>query len=45
VFRKFYDCTLPVLRDDVPERLDEAVEQLHCAEDLAALTSALRSVR
>ena len=45
VLRKFYDCTLPALRDDVPERLAEAVEQLHRAEDLAALTSALRSVR
>jgi 2-methylcitrate dehydratase PrpD len=42
---KFYDCTLPVLRDDAPERLVEAIEQLHRAEDLAALTSALRSVR
>jgi 2-methylcitrate dehydratase PrpD len=42
---KFYDCTLPVLRDDAPERLAEAVDQLHRAENLAALTSALRCVR
>jgi 2-methylcitrate dehydratase PrpD len=45
VVRKFYDCTQPVLGEDVPERLTEAVEQLHRAEDLAALSSALRSVR
>jgi 2-methylcitrate dehydratase PrpD len=44
-FRKFYDCAAPVLRDGAPERLAEAVDQLDCAEDLAALTSALRSVR
>lgn len=45
VLRKFYDCAQPVLRDDAPERLVEAVDQLHRAEDLAALTRALRSVR
>jgi 2-methylcitrate dehydratase PrpD len=43
--RKFYDCTAPVLRDDAPERLAGAVDQLDRAKDLAALTSALRSVR
>jgi hypothetical protein len=43
--RKFYDCTLPVLGNDAPLRLAEAVEQLHRAEDLAVLTSALRSAR
>lgn len=42
---KFYDCALPALRDDAPERLAEAVDQLLRAEDLAALTSALHSVR
>jgi 2-methylcitrate dehydratase PrpD len=43
--RKFYDCAAPVLCDAAPERLAEAVDQLHRAQDLAALTSALRSVR
>jgi len=32
---KFYDCTAPVLRDDAPERLAGAVDQMHRAEDLA----------
>jgi 2-methylcitrate dehydratase PrpD len=43
--RKFYDCALPVLRDDAPERLAEAVEHLERVRNLASLTSALRCVR
>jgi len=43
--RKFYDCALPVLCDDAPERLAEAVEHLERVRNLAALTSALRCVR
>jgi len=44
VLGKFYDCTRPVLKDEAPQRLAAAVEGLERATDLAALTSALRSV-
>ena len=44
VLGKFYNCVRPVLKHEAPARLAAAVEGLERATDLAALTSALRSV-
>jgi 2-methylcitrate dehydratase PrpD len=42
---KYYACSRHVLQGDAPERLAAAVDELHRAPDLAALTAALRCVR
>ena len=44
VLAKFYDCVRPVLKHEAPARLAAAVAGLERATNLAALTSALRSV-
>jgi hypothetical protein len=42
---KYYDCARRMLQGDAPVRLAAAVEELHRAPDLAALTAAVRCVR